>query len=91
MKFLKSLIKGKKDYISSCIKITLKKVLRYIGQFVSHFIVEKISFIPPLLHDNTLITDFKQKAYLFNNFFASQCATFANNSLFQVFSHTRLI
>ena len=52
---------------------------------------KKISLIPPLLHNNTLITDFKQKADLFNNFFASQCTTFASNSVFQIFSHTKLI
>ena len=38
---------------------------------------KKIPLIPPL------ITDFKQKANLFSNFFASQCRTFANNSVIQ--------
>ena len=56
-------------------------MLRHIGQFLSHFIAEKIPLLPPLLYNNTLMTDFKQKADLFNNFFASQCTTFANNSV----------
>ena len=43
--------------------------------------MKKIPLILPLLHKNTLITTFKQKADLLNNFFASQCTTFANNSV----------
>ena len=42
---------------------------------------EKIPLIPPLLHNNTLITDFKQKADLYNNIFASECTTFVNISI----------
>ena len=42
---------------------------------------EKIPLIPPLLHNNTLITDFKQKADLYNNIFASECTTFVNISV----------
>ena len=52
--------------------ITLKQVLKYIGQFLSDFIVEKICLIPPLLHSDALISDFKQKADSFNNLFISQ-------------------
>ena len=40
--------------------------------------LEKIPLTPPLVHNNTLITDFKQEADLFNNFFDSQCTTFAD-------------
>ena len=42
---------------------------------------EKIPLIHPLLHNNTLITDFKQKTDLFTNFFASQCTTFVNDNV----------
>ena len=46
------------------------------------FIVGKIPFISPLLHRNTLITVFKQKTDLFNNFLGWQCFTMVNNSSF---------
>ena len=41
---------------------------------------KKIPLIPPLLHKNKLISDFREKANLFSNFFTSQCITYANNS-----------
>ena len=40
----------------------------------------KISAIPPLLENNKLITDFKLKANLFNDFFNQQCTTEDNPS-----------
>ena len=33
-----------------------------------------MSLIPPLFHENRFITDFKEKAELFNSFFSSQCS-----------------
>ena len=40
----------------------------------------KIPFIPPLYYDNHFITDFKEKAELFNSFFSKQCSLISNNS-----------
>ena len=34
---------------------------------------KKIPCIPPILHDNRFVTNFKEKAELFNSFFAKQC------------------
>ena len=34
----------------------------------------KIPVIPPLFHNNKFVTDFKEKAELFNSFFAKQCS-----------------
>ena len=35
---------------------------------------EKLRLIPPLLHENKFVTDFKEKAELFNSRFATQCS-----------------
>ena len=36
--------------------------------------------IPPLLHDDKFITNFEEKAEIFNNFFAKQCSLIYTNS-----------
>ena len=41
---------------------------------------KKIPIIPPLFHENKFVTDFKEKAELFNAFFAKQCSLIDNNS-----------
>ena len=46
--------------------------------------VSKIPLIPPLLVDNKLVTDFLDKANLFNNFFAKQCTPISNDSTVRV-------
>ena len=42
---------------------------------------KKIPCIPPLFHENRFITDFKEKAELFNHFFVNQYFLFNNNSI----------
>ena len=42
---------------------------------------KKIPLIPPLLIDDTFITDTQAKANIFNNFFAEQCTPLKNNSM----------
>ena len=37
--------------------------------------------MPPLFQENKFITDFKQKAELFNHFFVNQCFLFSSNSV----------
>ena len=39
---------------------------------------KKIPCIPPIYHNNNYITDFKEKAQIFNNFFAKQCTLVEN-------------
>ena len=40
---------------------------------------KKIPCTPPIYHNNNYITDFKEKAVIFNNFFVKQC-TIVNNT-----------
>ena len=42
---------------------------------------KKIPCIPPLFHENKFITDFKEKAELFNHLFVNQCSLLSNNSV----------
>ena len=41
---------------------------------------QKILLIPPLFHENKFVTDFKEKAELFNALFAKQCSLIKNSS-----------
>ena len=41
---------------------------------------KKIPLIPPLFHENKFVTDYKEKAELFNAFFAKQCSLIKNSS-----------
>ena len=41
---------------------------------------KKIPLIPSLFHENCFITDFKEKAELFNSFFYNQCSLLINCS-----------
>ena len=41
---------------------------------------KKVPVIPPIFHDNKFITDFKQKAEIFNSHFSKQCTPLINNS-----------
>ena len=41
---------------------------------------KKIPCIPPLLHQDKFVMDFKEKANIFNNFFANQCYIVSSNS-----------
>ena len=38
-------------------------------------------YIPPIYHHNNYITDFKEKAKIFNNFFAKKCTVISSEAL----------
>ena len=42
---------------------------------------KKVPCIPPIFHENRFITDFREKAELFNSFFANQCSLIRNSSV----------
>ena len=42
---------------------------------------KKVSCIPPVFHENKIITDCREKAGLFNSFFANQCSLIKNTSV----------
>ena len=48
---------------------------------------EKIPIIPPILVNGELVSDFKQKANIFNNHFASLCTPIKNGSKLPTFSY----
>ena len=50
---------------------------------------KKIPCIPPIYHNNNYITDFKEKAQIFNNFFAKQCTLVKNTSKLPIDSSKR--
>ena len=41
---------------------------------------KKLPLIPPLFHENKFVTDFKEKAELFNSHFVTQCSLISNSS-----------
>ena len=50
---------------------------------------QKIPLIPPLFHENKFVTDFKEKAKLFNSHLATQCSLISNSS--KLSSHTQYL
>ena len=53
----------------------------YWSIFKSFLTGKKVPCIPPIFHENKFITDFREKAELFNSFFANQCSLIKNTSV----------
>ena len=51
--------------------------------------IKKIPCIPPIFHENRFVTNFKEKAELFNSFFAKQCSIIDNGSEILSFLHPK--
>ena len=78
----KSILETKEKYISHLSqkpidRSTDPKKLEVINRFVNN---KKTSIIPRLLVNNKIISNFSEKANLFNKFFAPQCTPLENNS-----------
>ena len=54
-----------------------KPIGKILKTFANAF---KIPLIPPLLIGNQLVSDFLEKANLFNEYFSKQCTTIGNNN-----------
>ena len=52
---------------------------------------KKIPCIPPIFDENRFVTNFKEKAKLFNSFFAKQCSIIDNGSEIPSFLHLKPI
>ena len=50
---------------------------------------KKIPCIPPIFHENRFVTNFKEKAELFDSFFAKQCSIIDNGSEISSFLHPK--
>ena len=59
-----------------------KTYWKIINRFLSN---KKIPAIPPLLVNGEIISNFSQKASIFNKFFASQCTPLQNSSSLPTF------
>ena len=66
--------------IASKLTMTRKSPKTYWSLLKVFLNNKKILIIPPLFHENNFVTDFKEKAELFNAFFAKQCSLIDNNS-----------
>ena len=53
---------------------------KYWSILKTHLNGKKIPLIPPLLHNNEFISDFTEKAQIFNEFFSNQCTPIDNDS-----------
>ena len=60
-------------------KTSQKSYWSTLKTFLNNKKIPCIRFLA-LLHQNKFVTDFKEKANIFNNFFANQCSIVSNNS-----------
>ena len=79
----KTILEAKEKYISQLSEKLIdlstepKTYWKVINRFVNN---KKTPMIRPLLVNNKIISNFSEKAYLFNKPFASQCTPMENNS-----------
>ena len=64
-----------------------KTVPKTYWSIINKFLSNKKTIIPPVLVNGELVSDFEQKANLFNNYFASQFTPIKNASKLPNFSY----
>ena len=77
------ILKRKEDYhclLSDKLNDPHASAKSYWSTLKTFYNGKKIPLIPPILMNNKLISNFKEKANHFNAFFASQCTLVPNNS-----------
>ena len=53
----------------------------YWSLLKTELIGKKVSYIPPIFHNNNYVTDFKERSGIFNSFFTNQCSLISNNTI----------
>ena len=82
-KFSEMILKRKEDYycaLSDKLNDPHNSAKSYWSILKTLYNGKKIPLIPPILISNKLVSNFKEKANHFNDFFASQCTPVPNNS-----------
>ena len=71
-----------KYYLKLVNKLSSKKLNQksYWSILKSFLNGKKIPYIPPIIHNDNFITDFREKGELFNTFVARQCSLIENSS-----------
>ena len=69
------------DHLSKKLNNPNTSAKNYWSILKSFYKGTKVSLMPPLLANNKTVSDFTEKAKLFNDFFASQCTPISNNSV----------
>ena len=68
------------DQLSKKLNDPLTSSKTYWSMLKTFYSGTKIPLIPPIIIDNKVITNFRGKANVFNNFFASKCMSIVNDS-----------
>ena len=81
--------KSKQNYYSRVAsKLTdVQRNSKTYWSLLNRFLNKKIPLIQPLFHENKFVTDSKEKAKLFNAFFAKQCSLMKNSSKLPLHLH----
>ena len=72
---------AKQQYFAKIAKKLSDPNISYCSILKCFLTDKKVPCIPPIFHENRFIIDFREKAELFNSFFANQCSFVRNSSV----------